>query len=225
MVGFASGIALAVILQSWPSRYTWSDTVGIAVGERDGRRIYQARFGRGQQRFKTRRLPSDVMFRSRVVVRGLGSVPGTEVVVPIPVDHEWRPSVAQGVLTTLFPEHCDPRDLRSFPGAIREKRAAGTLDLEDLLAVGDAQLRCYAFAYRPYLGTRLMVARRFRPVDLKPGRYVSGRFEPSPDGRPPRRPDPLPPARLADISRPRPRVSVTVGRWSLQVHHRPSQPT
>jgi hypothetical protein len=237
------GIFAVVVLQAEPTRYRWSTTVSWIEDEQSGRAIHQVQFSRRQRRlwpgpltrvmndvrlalrkrrlWPRRRNPMDVTFHARVAVTGIGLRPKSEKIVPIPVEKEWRPVVAGGgVLTALFPEHCDPRELRYFPQDIKNKRAAGTLNLQDLLGVSDAELRMYAFAYRPHVGTRLMVRQAYRLSDIVPGEYVHGEVERSSDGKPPRRPEMLPPARYTAAPTVEQVGSLTAGPWILQVSRR-----
>ena len=195
IVGVASAIIAVVCLQSLPTRYRWSRSLGLTEGEHTGQPIYQVWLGRrGRKLWPAQRNPMDVTIKARVSVSGLGRRQGTARIVPIPVDRDWRPALGVGILTVLFPQYCEPRDLRGFPQDVKDKRAAGTLRLEDLLGVGDAVLRMYAFAYRPYVGTRLMMRAEYRHPAITPGLYRHGEVEKSKDGLPPRIAEVLPPA-------------------------------
>jgi hypothetical protein len=52
-------------------------------------------------------------------------------------------------------------------------------------------LRLYAFAYRPNLGTRLLLRANYDISDLSAGSYRRGRFVPAIDGKPPKTSDVL----------------------------------
>jgi hypothetical protein len=72
-------------------------------------------------------------------------------------------------------------DLRYFPKEIKQKRQDGTLRLEDFLALNsEAQLRIYAFAYRPYTGTQWMRRGKYYRRDVQAGSFKKRKFVPSP---------------------------------------------
>lgn len=209
VIGVATGIVaslvVVVLIQVLPSLYRWGDKVGWTREEGSGRDAYHVRFGlrppqsrpaqmsrrwrkgaRGRRLVPRRYGPFDVKIHARVAVRGLThGDPDIETVVAIPVDMDWRPAVAEGVLTRLRPEYCNPLELRSFPTEIKEKRASQSLSLHDLLAIPGARLRVYAYGSRPYIGTRLVARGSFTHEDIVAGRHKQGRLVPAEDKLPP----------------------------------------
>jgi hypothetical protein len=160
-IGVLSGIVAVVLMQVWPARYRWSKEISWTVGDVSGRPIHRVKLGRRKRWiWKRRGGPIDVTFRARVAVTNIGTSTA-EKVVAIPVSKDWRPVIGRAVLVHLLPEECDMRNLRHFPPEIHRKRAAGTLGLDDLLGVGDAELRVYVFAYRPRVGTRWMRRQKY----------------------------------------------------------------
>ncbi len=218
-VGVVSAIIAVFLLQTWPHGYRWSSEISWTEGDPSGRSIYQVKIGRTRRRLlrPLRRGPMDARFYARVAVTGIGFRPHVEKVVPIPLDKEWRPVVAQAIAITLLPEICNERDLRYFPETIRKTRRDGSLNLADLLAVGDACLRVYAFAYRRRAGTRWMLRGIYTHGSIRPGDFRHGRLsiEETSDGRPPRRPDPERPE-LSDA----PALTATTSRWRFSVARR-----
>lgn len=218
-----------VLLQVWPPRYRWSKEVSWTVGEESGMAIHQVKLGRRRRRiWKRRGSPTDVTFRARVAVTGIGEKSRAEKIVAIPVDKEWRPVVGQAVLVTLLPEQCDERDLRYFPNDIRSKRANRTLRLEDLLRIENTELRVYVFAYRPRVGTRWMRRGKYTLKSIQPGGFRGMTIDPPEDGKPPVRPDLLNshqrlatprPSDLASEPTP-PAVAVAVGAWAIEIRRR-----
>ena len=205
VTGVFSSLLVVVLVQVWPSAYRWGPVVSWTREEGTGRDTYRIRFGlrpadtllRGRFRkwrkaARRRRLvlhrygPFDVEIHARVAVRGLTEGdPDIETIVEIPVDRDWRPAVAEGGLTRLRPEYCDPYELRSFSQEIRDKHSAGQLNLHDLLELERATLRLYAFASRPYVGTRLVGRGSYKLKEVVAGRYVKDQFEPAADLAPP----------------------------------------
>lgn len=204
VLGVSVAIVAVVLLQLWPSRFRWDTPISVQRGQPSGRLLYRVRLGRPPKRkdgldrpwlFVVTRLrrrtkrpggPIDVTIRARVVI---GARADAEAVASIPVLKGWRPVISRGVLTTIVPSECERDPLRHFPPHIREKRDDATLSLHDLLSVDDTQLRLYAFAYRPYLGTRIVARETYRLADLRPGSYKAGYFVPAPDDEPPPRAD------------------------------------
>jgi len=204
LVGVGVTVVAGLLLQLWPSRFRWDKPISVQRGQPSGRLLYRVRLGRPPKRkdgldkpwlYATTRLrrrtkrpggPIDVSIRARIVI-GVGT--NAEAVAAIPVLKEWRPVVSRAALATLVPHECELDPLRHFPADIRTKRKDGTLSLHDLLAVERTQLRLYAFAYRPYLGTRIVARETYGLADLRPGSYKSGYFVGAPDGQTPSRDD------------------------------------
>jgi len=185
-IGVGSAIVAVVCLQVLPTRYRWSKNIGWTQGRLTGQPIHRVWLGRrGPRIWRIQRGPFDVAIHARLVVAGLGRDPKTVRVVEIPVRHAWRAALGPGVLTVLFPQLCDPGELVGFPDDIIAKRRAGTLNLADLLDVGDAKLWMYAFGYRHYIGTRIKIHRTYTKEHLAPGRLRRGKLQRSEDGRPP----------------------------------------
>jgi hypothetical protein len=200
-----SSLLVIVLIQVWPSAYQWGPVVSWTREEETGRFAYRIRFGLKPAESPLRRRirkwrraarhvrlvprrygPFDIEIHARVAVSGLTSGdPEIETIVEIPVDRDWRPAVSAGGLTRLRPEYCDPFDLRSFPREIRDRRTAERLNLHDLLALKGSTLRLYAFASRPYIGTRLVGRGSYKLNDITAGRYMKDRFERATNGAPP----------------------------------------
>lgn len=230
-IGVVSAIFAVVLMQAWPPRYRWSKEISWTVDGEYGRATHRVKLGRRKRWiWKRRGSPIDVTFRARVGVRGIGPSPGTEKIVAIPVDKEWRPVIASAVFVNLLPEQCDARDLRHFPVEIRTKRADGTLDLNDLLRVGNAELRVYVFAYRPRVGTRWMRRQKYTLDAIQPGVFKGLKVLAPGDGKPPVRPDLRSrdelstelgtrhqPASTHTTSSVLPAASVAVGRWTFEI--------
>ena len=177
VIGVCSAIVTVVILQLWPARYSWSKDISQTVGHPSGRPIYRVKLYRPSRRvFKNRRNPIDASFGARVAVTGLGRFGNYEKIVEIPVHREWLPSLGDLVHLWLMPERCDLRDLREFPEAIKEALRRKELTLDSLLGCGTTSvLRVYVFAYRPYMGTRWTVRKRYVALDIKPGYFSQDR--------------------------------------------------
>lgn len=174
VIGVCSAIATVVILQLWPARYRWSEDISLTVGHPSGRPIYRVKLSRPSRRiFKNRRNPIDASFGARVAVSGLGRFQNYEKIVEIPVHREWLPSLGNLVHLWLLPERCDLRDLREFPADIKDSLRRQELTLDALLGCGsESVLRVYVFAYRPYMGTRWTVRRKYFFTDIKPGYFT-----------------------------------------------------
>jgi len=216
--GVLSSLFVIVLIQVWPSAYQWGPVVSWTREEETGRDAYRIRFGLRpadkplRRRFRrwrkaARRVrlaprrygPFDVEIHARVAVLGLTSGdPDIETVVDVPVDRDWRPAVSGGGLTRLRPEYCDPFELRSFPQEIRDKRASERLNLHDLLALERSTLRLYAFASRPYIGTRVVGRGSYKLKHIVAGRYVKDQFERATDAIPPTVPAAPIPRRFLD---------------------------
>ncbi len=211
-VGIFSAIVAVFLLQGWPHGYSWAKDISWTEGEPSGHPIYQVKLERRKHRvFKAlRRGPMDVQFHARVATKGIGYRPKLEKIVAIPVDKDWRPVVAKSVLVKLLVGQCEERHLRYFPDAVRSKRRAGTLTLEDLLKVGESELRVYVFAYRRRAGSRWMARAKYGPDAIKPGLYEGLRVVVPEDGRPPRRPD-------LDETAETSRHEIRIGRWRAVV--------
>jgi hypothetical protein len=164
----------------------------------------------------------DVTFRARIAVLGIEPGPRAEKIVVIPVFRDWRPTVDGRVSTYLVPSRCDARDLRWFPEEIRRRHADRALTLADLLSVGDATLRLYMFAYRPYVGTRFMVRGRYDKTALIPGLYEGGEVVPAADQIPPVQPeleaDEGTSLLQVDTAAPESKLAaISIGRWNLEL--------
>lgn len=198
LIGVCSAIVTILILQLWPVRYSWSEDVSRTVGHPSGRPNYRVKLFRPRRwLFENRRNPIDASFGARVSVTGLGRFQNFEKIVEIPVHREWRPSLGNLVHLWLMPERCDLRDLREFPEDIKEACRREELTLEALLESGsDAMLRVYVFAYRPYMGTRWTVRRKYLASDIKPGYFSENRgtvdASTAEGGMPPLSDDPVP---------------------------------
>jgi hypothetical protein len=186
VISIACGIIVVLILQAWPTRYRWSKDIALSTGLPSRSPVYQARFGRPRRLiWKSRWGAIDVSFKARVSVEGLTAT-RREHIVEIPVLHEWRPVLGRTVNVYILPHLCSYSELRYFPSEIKQKKSAGQLRLEDLLGVNSsAVLRIYAFAYRPYTGTRWMRRGKYSLESIKPGRFNYMEFRNARDGRPP----------------------------------------
>jgi hypothetical protein len=132
-----------------------------------------------------------------VAITGLGRFQNYEKIVEIPVHREWLPSLGDLVHLWLMPERCDLRDLREFPDEIKESLKRQELTLEALLECGTTSvLRVYVFAYRPYMGTRWTVRRKYAASDIEPGYFSLDRgtvdASTAENGNPPPSDDPTP---------------------------------
>lgn len=200
LVGVISALITVFILQIWPSRYRWSEEISLRMGRESGRLVYSVKFYRPRRWFLKKRIknPLDIRFRARVAVQGLVN-PDRWTFVDIPMVKPWVPALDRMSVVHPVPQLCEPFQLRHFPQAIRRKHAERSLTLEDLLESGtDADLRVYAFAYRPYIGTQWMKRGRYRNRELqrtiKPGRFKrgSGYVDETADGTPPLMEDVIP---------------------------------
>ena len=177
VVGIGAAIATILLLQLWPVRYSWSHDISRTVGHPSGRALYRVKLHRPRRLlFTNRRNPIDASFGARVAVSGVGRFQNYEKIVEIPVHPEWLPSLGDRVHVWLMPERCDVRDLREFPEEIKEACRRHELTLDALLGAGTAAvLRVYVFAYRPYMGTRWYVRRKYVAADVKPGYFAPDR--------------------------------------------------
>lgn len=228
VISVLCGILTVLILQAWPPRYRWSRDIAWAIGVPSGSPVYRVCFMRPGRRliWKHRRGPIDVSFKARVAVRGLTTA-GLEHIIEIPVIREWRPMLGRSVYVYVLPQLCKYSDLRYFPDEIKQKRLAGNLRLEDLLGIrGSAVLRIYAFAYRPYTGTRWMRRGAYTLESVKPGRLKGLKLEVLPNNQPPEVEDlnvEHPPSSGAVRNynmRTAPKVALTFGSFSVEVHGR-----
>jgi len=219
VIGVVSAVLAVVLLQAWPPRYRWSKEISWTVGDETGRAIHRVKLGRGRRRIWNRRGgPIDVTFRARVAVTSIGTSTG-ENIVAIPVSKEWRPVIGRAVLVHLLPQDCDVRDLRHFPQEIHRKRADGTLRLDDLLRVGDAELRVYVFAYRRRVGTRWMLRQKYTVEAIQPGVFQGLKVRQARDGQPPAQPEPITDtSTLVRHGRGAPTFAVSIGRWSVELY-------
>jgi hypothetical protein len=177
LIGVCAAIVTILVLQLWPVRYSWSEDVSRTVGDPSGRPLYRAKLFRPRRLlFRNRRNPIDASFGARVAVTGLGRFQNYEKIVEIPVHREWLPSLGTLVHLWLRPDQCDVRDLREFPDEIKDACLRQELTLEALLSSGtDAVLRVYVFAYRPYMGTRWTVRRKYVAADVRAGYFTPDR--------------------------------------------------
>ena len=228
VISVLCGILTVLILQTWPPRYRWSKDIALAIGSPSGSPIYRARFMRPSRRFiwKHRRGPIDVFFKARIAVEGLTTA-GVENIVESPVIREWRPMLGRSVYVYVLPQLCKYSDLRYFPDEIKQKRLAGNLRLEDLLGIrGSAVLRIYAFAYRPYSGTRWMRRGAYTLESVKPGRFNGLKLQIPPDNQPPEVEDlnlEHPPSNGTTPDndfRAAPKATLTFGSFTVEVNRR-----
>lgn len=165
-IGVISAAVTVLLLHAWPTRYRWGLYVEESQGDASGRLMYRAKLYRPRRRITVRlRRPMDVTFHARVAV----TTDEAQMLIEIPVERNWRPRINHAVYTELFASYCDPRDLTYLSQVVQDKRARGVLTIRDLLAIDGASLHLYAFAYRPYSGTRLLMFRRFHASDVESG--------------------------------------------------------
>jgi len=112
--------------------------------------------------------------------------PDSELILPIPVQKDWRPAVRGIVYVVLEPQRCDADQLEGLAPGLVKARNDGTLTLGMLFdEVEDADLFIYVFGFHRRTGARWMCRGHYKKAQVVNGKFGRHQLQVIPEEEPP----------------------------------------